>query len=374
MKFSEMKYVRPDMEALRQAAAQAVYAIANAADADEAAEAYLSWDKAGGSYATMNSLCYIRHTINTEDKFYDEENEFFDNAGPDFTELNQSVAKAVAESSFRSELEKKFGRVLFINTDIFLKSFSPEIIPEMQADNKLSTEYEKLIASAQIDFDGKKLTLSQLTPYKQSPDDKVRHSAWAAESAFYKEHEHELDRIYDDMVKVRQTMAEKLGYENYVKLGYLNMCRNCYTAEDVAKFREAVVKYIVPVADRLRREQAERIGVAYPMKYADTAVFYRDGNAVPQGTPEDILEAGGDDFSFEDGCVEITTDPKTVGEVAKALTDMGYKVVSAEAEQVPSTYTVLTDEDHIKKMGLLLDMLEDNDDVQNVWHNWEMNE
>jgi len=89
---------------------------------------------------------------------------------------------------------------------------------------------------------------------------------------------------------------------------------------------------------------------------------------------EDILEAGGDDFSFEDGCVEITTDPKTVGEVAKALTDMGYKVVSAEAEQVPSTYTVLTDEDHIKKMGLLLDMLEDNDDVQNVWHNWEMNE
>mgnify|MGYP003293600433 CR=1 FL=1 len=292
MKFSEMKYVRPDMEVLRQAAAKAVDAIANAANADEAAEAYLSWDKAGGSYATMNSLCYIRHTINTEDKFYDEENEFFDNAGPDFTELNQSVAKAVAESSFRSELEKKFGRVLFINTDIFLKSFSPEIIPEMQADNKLSTEYEKLIASAQIDFDGKKLTLSQLTPYKQSPDDKVRHSAWAAESAFYKEHEHELDRIYDDMVKVRQTMAEKLGYENYVKLGYLNMCRNCYTAEDVAKFREAVVKYIVPVADRLRREQAERIGVAYPMKYADTAVFYRDGNAVPQGTPEDILEAG----------------------------------------------------------------------------------
>ena len=104
MKFSEMKYVRPDMEALRQAAAQAVDAIANAADADEAAEAYLSWDKAGGSYATMNSLCYIRHTINTEDKFYDEENEFFDNAGPDFTELNQSVAKAVAESSFRRQM------------------------------------------------------------------------------------------------------------------------------------------------------------------------------------------------------------------------------------------------------------------------------
>ena len=87
---------------------------------------------------------------------------------------------------------------------------------------------------------------------------------------------------------------------------------------------------------------------------------------------EDILEAGGDDFSFEDGCVEITTDPKEVENVANALRDMGYTVVSAEAEQVPSTYTTLTDEDQIKKMGLLLETLEDNDDVQNVWHNWDM--
>ena len=86
---------------------------------------------------------------------------------------------------------------------------------------------------------------------------------------------------------------------------------------------------------------------------------------------EDILEAGGDDFSFEDGCVEISTDPAAVGEVGKALADMGYTVLSAEPAQVPSTYTTLTDEDHIKKMGLLLDALDDNDDVQNVWHNWE---
>ncbi len=86
---------------------------------------------------------------------------------------------------------------------------------------------------------------------------------------------------------------------------------------------------------------------------------------------EDILEAGGDDFSFEEGCVEITTDPNSVADVAEKLTGMGYKVLSAEAEQVPSTYVKLTDEEQIKKMGLLLEALEDNDDVQNVWHNWE---
>ena len=292
MKFSEMKYVRPDMDKLKGEAESAADRIKNAANADEAANDYLDWDKAAASFSTMNSLGYIRHTINTEDKFYDEENEFFDSANPDYVRYAQTVAEVIAKSVFRPELEKKFGRVMFINTDIFLKSFSPEIIPEMQEDNKLSTEYEKLIASAQIDFDGKKLTISQLSPYKQSPDDNVRHAAWAAESAFYKEHEEQLDRIYDDMVKSRTAMAKKMGFENYVPLGYLNMTRNCYTAEDVAKFRNAVIKYIVPVADKLYRSQAARLGVSYPMKYADTAITYRDGNAVPKGTPEDILEAG----------------------------------------------------------------------------------
>ena len=96
-----------------------------------------------------------------------------------------------------------------------------------------------------------------------------------------------------------------------------------------------------------------------------------DGDIDEDKAMEDILEAGGDDFSFEDGIVEITTDPAVVSTVAEELGKKGYKVISAEAEQVPSTYTTLTDEDQIKKMGLLLEALDDNDDVQNVWHNWD---
>ena len=96
-----------------------------------------------------------------------------------------------------------------------------------------------------------------------------------------------------------------------------------------------------------------------------------DGDIDEDKAMEDILEAGGDDFSFEDGCVEITTEPNDAAAVGEALAGMGYKVLSAESAMIPSTYTALTDEDHIKKMTLLLDTLEDNDDVQNVWHNWE---
>lgn len=89
---------------------------------------------------------------------------------------------------------------------------------------------------------------------------------------------------------------------------------------------------------------------------------------------EDCFEAGADDFSIEDEVIEIVCGPNDVSAVSEALTNMGYKVVSAEAEKVPSNYTKLEDEEAIRKMNLLLDTLEDNDDVQNVYHNWEMPE
>ncbi|MBQ3947577.1 MAG: YebC/PmpR family DNA-binding transcriptional regulator, partial [Ruminococcus sp.] len=70
--------------------------------------------------------------------------------------------------------------------------------------------------------------------------------------------------------------------------------------------------------------------------------------------------------------VEIECAPENVHALREGLAGKGYNVISAEVEQIPSTYATLTDEDHIKKMNLLLEHLEDNDDVQNVYHNWEM--
>lgn len=89
---------------------------------------------------------------------------------------------------------------------------------------------------------------------------------------------------------------------------------------------------------------------------------------------EDCFEAGASDFRIEDDMIEVETEPNDVSAVAESLREMGYKVVSAEAEQVPSTYTKLEDEDAIRKMNLLLEHLEENDDVQNVYHNWDMPE
>ena len=89
---------------------------------------------------------------------------------------------------------------------------------------------------------------------------------------------------------------------------------------------------------------------------------------------EDIMESGADDYNIDEEEIEITTDPASFREVRDALEKMGYTFASADVEMVPSTYVTLTDPDHILKMNLLLEHLEDNDDVQNVYHNWDMPE
>lgn len=87
---------------------------------------------------------------------------------------------------------------------------------------------------------------------------------------------------------------------------------------------------------------------------------------------EDALEAGASDFQSDPDVFEIFTEPEDFGGVNDDLTAKGYEFASAEVEMVPSTYTKLDDEEQAVKMQKLLDMLEDNDDIQNVWHNWEM--
>ena len=89
---------------------------------------------------------------------------------------------------------------------------------------------------------------------------------------------------------------------------------------------------------------------------------------------EDALEAGAIDFIAEDEIYDVRTEANDMGAVREDLEAKGYKFVSAEVEYVPSTYTALTNPDDIKNMGRMLEMFDENDDVQNVYHNWENEE
>ena len=292
IQFKDMPYERPDVHKTIAALDELTQRLASASSYDEARSIFLEKEEAEKRLDTLANLASIRHSIDTRDTFYDGEQEFWDEFSPQMQDAEQRWTLAMLESPYRGDFADEYGDLMFVNAEIEARSFSPEIIGELQKEGKLTTEYAKLIASAQIPFEGGTYTLSQLTPFKTDANDAVRLAAWKAEGTWYKEHQADLDRIYDELVHLRDAMGKKLGHDNYIALGYDRMQRNCYDQHDVEQFRAAVVKYLVPLCERIYRVQAERLGVAYPLSFADAALMFRSGNPRPQGTADDILAAG----------------------------------------------------------------------------------
>ncbi|MGG0813613.1 M3 family oligoendopeptidase [Paenibacillus alvei] len=291
MKFSEYTYVRPDAKQIEQRFKQLIRSFEAAESFEQQDRIMSDINKLRSEFDTQTQLVSIRHSINTNDEFYKAEQEYMDEVGPVIQEYITDYYRALVNSKFRAELEQKWGIQLFQLAEKMLKTFSPEIIEDLQLENKLSTEYSQLIASAKVPFEGEERTLAQLTPFELSTDRDMRKRASEARFGFMAENEAKFDRIYDDLVKVRTKIAKKLGYENFVQLGYDRMCRTDYNAEMVANFRAQVLEHIVPVATKLKERQRKRIDVEQ-MYYYDGSFDFKTGNATPKGDPDWIVENG----------------------------------------------------------------------------------
>ena len=291
MKFSEYTYVRVDVEKVRADYAALTERVQNACTAEDVFACVEEHEKIAKHVGTMLTIANIRNTIDTRDPFYEAEKAFIDENGPLLDEASQRFMRALCESSFRPALEGKYGRLLFLNIELELKTFKPEIIELLQEENALTTAYTKLIAGARIPFDGKELTIAQLGPYKIDPDRATRRAAYCAEGAFIRANGDELDEIFDKLVSVRTKIAEALGEKSFVEVAYNRNLRNCYAKKDVEAFRAQVVRDIVPIVETLKKRQSDKIGVP-DMKLYDQNFFDKDGNAKPEGASEEILAAG----------------------------------------------------------------------------------
>ena len=298
MKFSEMPYVRADLDHWKQMVEDLIARFKAAVTFEEADAIYREAETCDVEYSTMVSLARIRRDIDTRDAFYDAEVTFYNQEMPKLQPVFKAWTQALLDSPFRPQLEEKYGAVTFINAEMSAKTFIPELVADIQQENALRTRYSKLLASAQIPFRGEVYTLSQLSPWKNDPDDAIRLEAWKAEGTWYKEHGAELDEIYDELVKLRDSMGKKLGFDGFTPLGYLRMRRNCYGVEEIERFRVAVQKYLVPLVKKLYIKQAERQGREFPMNFADKDLAFRSGNPKPAGGPAEIL-AMGDKFYSE---------------------------------------------------------------------------
>ena len=291
MKFKDMPYERVDFDRVEKEMKALMEEFDAAKSGEEQFEVHRKYYKLTDQVETAMTIAHIRYDADTSDEFYSKEHEFYDEKGPVYSNLVLEYQKKLYASPYRSYLEEKIGSVAFKNMEIAQKAMDEKLIPLMQEENALVLEYNKIIASAKIQFDGKELNLSLLRPYRVSPDRSVRAAAWKKTSEFYEENAEKLDEIFDKLVKNRTEQAKKMGYENYLELGYYRMNRNCYGQKEVEAFRSQVKEFFVPFAERLHDRRRARLGLD-KLKFIDASVYFKDGNPAPVGTPDEILAAG----------------------------------------------------------------------------------
>ncbi len=291
MKFSDMKYKRPDMTVLKIEFQSLINKFSTANSCDEQRDIINEINVLRINYESMMSMAFIHYSIDTNNKSYDEEQDFFDDNNPIYKNLITEFYKALTTSKYRNQLEKHFGKYLFTIADIELKTFAPQIIDDLKKENHLASKYVKLIASAKIMFEGKERNLQELHPFMESPKRSIRKSAFDAYWGFFEKNSEELDILFDELVKLRDGMAKKLGYKNFIDLGYARMRRSDYDYKMVARFRQQVRDFIVPIASHLRERQRNRLGLD-SLKAYDLPIQFKSGNAKPKGSPEWIVKNG----------------------------------------------------------------------------------
>ncbi len=287
--FDSIEYIRPDIDALEESFRELTERLKNAKSYSEVREIISASDKASEDAETMFVVAHVRNTLNTTDKFYEDELAYIQHRLPEAQPTFNEFSKALLESPFAADIDADLGPEFLNSIRRNLASFRPEIIPQLQEQSVLTTEYQKLMATAQIEFDGKVLNLYGIQKYFEHPDREIRKAAFKKYSEFYASNEEKMEEIFDKLVKVRTEMGRALGYETFTPLGYINQGRSDYGQKEVAAFREQVRKELVPLCQKLYEAQARRIGVDHIMVYDEKFIF-PDGNAEPIGDSKYMVD------------------------------------------------------------------------------------
>ncbi len=285
--FPEMEYVRPDFEEIGEKAKELTARVDLAKSYEEVKSCLLEMEEFSKHMRTAVTIVSIRHTLDTRDEFYEKEDAYLKGKMPEVMPALLALKEAFMNSPFRADIEKEYGSQMFVSIELDKKSFCEENIPLMQKEALLTSEYEKIMASAEIPFMGEKRNLYGLQKFFEHEDRQVRASAYKEYSAFYHGHEERLEEIWEELITIRTQMAKNLGYENFIPVGYMQQGRTDYGQKEVENFRRQVREYAVPLCAKLYEMQRERLGVDTLMAYDEKRVF-PDGNAVPAGD-EDFM-------------------------------------------------------------------------------------
>ena len=290
LKFSEFPLNVPDEKKIIKKVSQYIEEFKKADNGQKAYQIIKKYNKLFEKVSTDVGVISIRYSLETNNEVYKKAQDRCDEVLPLLSNYSTQFEKLILESPFRAELEKKLGSYLFAKYEADLKSFDEKIIPELIQENKLSSEYDSILGSAEIEFRGEILNLSQLGKYTQSADRETRKAAAKATDKWMGEHEQRIGEIYSELVTLRDQMAKKLGYKNFVELGYLRLGRTDYNAEMVANYRKQIAESVVPVAQKLYKQQAKSLGIRKP-QYYDYNLHFKSGNPLPAGDQKYLVDA-----------------------------------------------------------------------------------
>ena len=291
-KFCEMQYVRPDGEALLQKIREATMQLRDSGDFETAKTIFWSVQEEATHFETMSSLAYVRNTINTKDAFYEKEMEYLFGIQPRLNVEMKAFHEVLLASAFLADFEKELGELYIqqIKADIRL---TDACNVELQVkESMLKQEYSKTAAAPTTQFHGEELNFYGFLKKMQSDNRLIRKEAMKAWAALYESISEKLDSIYTELMKLRLQMAENLGFSSYEEMVFLKMGRYTYTPEDLAVFRRQVCEHVVPICEKLFENQRQRLGID-TLHYYDESIVFPDGNAMPIGTTQELLEKAG---------------------------------------------------------------------------------
>lgn len=289
-KISDMKYRRVDKDAVINEIKDIISRVENAQDGASLLSLREEYNSLSDRVGTMARLASTRLNLNSRDEFYKAEMDYYNSALPEIQMYDIKFTKAFLDSPYLGEAKKELNPLVITMMELSLKCADERVLEEMQEENRLTTEYGKFVSELTYEFRGEKLTLGALRKFMQDSDRATRKEAYNALGKALSENAEFLDGIYDKMVKVRHKMATKLGYENYVGLGYNLMQRTAYNKDDVKVFRENVLNDLVPVISELKGKIAEKLGIDQMKLYDDGAYFESDPTPILDA--QGILEAG----------------------------------------------------------------------------------
>lgn len=291
MKVCDLPYSRADVNKMIAAYNAAAEKIAAAKSAEEVLAARKELLLVEEDFATESSLAYARWSCNTKDDFYKAEKEYYEQNSPLLAAPKIAYIKAMMQTPYRAEVEKMLPAPIYKSFEVELKTLDERIVPELQEESAIVNEYAQFMSEMTIDFNGEKMPLTILKRYMNDKDRSVRAAAFSALGKEMEKNRDILDGTFDRLVKVRDRMAKKMGYADYVELGYYRMGRLCYDRNDVEEFRRNVLHDVVPVVSRIRKERAKAAGID-DMKLYDYGVCFAGGDPCPVLTPAGMFEKG----------------------------------------------------------------------------------